>query len=63
MSGIKINPVLEAFKGWNLDTTQIRESAALPVTMKTYIDFINSYIGAPVKYVSNGPGRDQIVHI
>ena len=25
--------------------------------------FINNYIGAPVTYVSNGPGREQIVKI
>ena len=63
MSGIEIHPVLEAYQGWKIDTTQIREAAALPKNMSTYIDNINQYIGAPVKYVSNGPGRDQIVHI
>lgn len=63
MSGVKIDPVLKAFSGWNTDTTQIKDSAALPATMGNYINFINSEIGAPVKYVSNGPGRDQIVHI
>jgi adenylosuccinate synthase len=31
--------------------------------MNTYVDFINNYIGAPVTYVSNGPGREQIVKI
>ncbi|MES2004596.1 MAG: adenylosuccinate synthase [Bacteroidota bacterium] len=63
MSGVKINPVLQGFPGWNLDTTQIKDAASLPATMGNYINFINSYIGAPVKYVSNGPGRDQIVHV
>ncbi len=63
MSRMKIGPVLESFPGWNLDTTQIKDAASLPVTMGNYINFINNYIGAPVKYVSNGPGRDQIVHV
>jgi adenylosuccinate synthase len=63
MSRMKIDPVLQNFPGWNLDTTQIKEAASLPATMGNYINFINNYIGAPVKYVSNGPGRDQIVHI
>ncbi|MCW3087815.1 MAG: adenylosuccinate synthase [Sediminibacterium sp.] len=63
MSRMKIDPVLQRFPGWNLDTTQIREAAELPETMNNYINFINNYIGAPVKYVSNGPGRDQIVHV
>lgn len=61
MSKLTIEPVLQSFEGWNTDTTQIKEAAALPGTMGNYINFINSEIGAPVKYVSNGPGRDQIV--
>jgi adenylosuccinate synthase len=39
----------------------MKKAAELPADMNTYIDFINKYIGAPVKFVSNGPGRDQIV--
>lgn len=49
------------FKGWNTDTSAIREAAQLPTDMDTYIQFINEYLGAPVKYVSNGPGRDQLI--
>lgn len=63
MSRVKIDPVLQSFPGWNLDTTQIKDAASLPDTMVNYINFINSEIGAPVKYVSNGPGREQIVHV
>lgn len=63
MSGVKIDPVLKSFAGWNQDTTQVKVADKLPATMHEYIHFINSYIGAPVKYVSNGPGRDQIVHL
>ncbi len=63
MSRAKIEPILQKFAGWNMDTTAIKESAALPEVMNTYINFINNYVGAPVKYVSNGPGREQIVHV
>lgn len=63
MSGIEIEPVWKSFSGWNTDTTGIKEAASLPETMSTYIDFINNYVGAPVKFVSNGPGRDQIVRL
>ena len=61
ISRAKISPVLKSFKGWNTDTSQIKTADALPAEMNTYIDFINNYVGAPVKFVSNGPGRDQIV--
>ena len=63
MNKLNIEPRLEAFRGWKTDTTQIKDSAALPAVMKEYINFINSYVQAPVTYVSNGPGRDQLVKI
>ncbi len=61
ISKVKIDPVLEAHNGWNVDTTSITTAEALPKPMHDYINFINKEIDTPVKYVSNGPGRDQIV--
>ena len=63
MSGVDIDPVWKSFSGWKIDSTSIKDAGSLPETMTTYIDFINKYVGAPVKYVSNGPGREQIVAI
>jgi len=63
MTRVRLSPVYKPFDGWNCDTTQIKDAAKLPENMSTYIDYINQYIGAPVKYVSNGPGREQIVKI
>lgn len=63
MTRVKIEPVYKAFDGWNTNTTQIKEAAQLPAHMSTYIEYINKYIGAPVKYVSNGPEREQIITI
>jgi adenylosuccinate synthase len=63
MNRYPIEPVLKSFPGWNQDTTNMRDAAALPATMQSYISFINQAIGAPVRYVSNGPGREQIVHL
>ena len=61
MSKVKIEPIYKGFKGWNTDTTKITDAASLPANMSSYIDFINQYTHTPVKYVSNGPGREQIV--
>jgi adenylosuccinate synthase len=63
MAKATIEPILEQFKGWSTDTTMIKLGEDLPETMKQYIAFINEYCGVPVKHVSNGPGREQIVHI
>lgn len=63
LSRVKIDPVLQTFPGWNTDSTLIKQASALPDAMNNYIDFINNYVGAPVKFVSNGPGRDQIIRL
>ena len=63
ISKVEIEPVLKKFKGWHNDTTKIKDAAALPAEMSTYIDYINKFIGAPVKFVSNGPEREQIIQL
>lgn len=61
MTRVKIEPILREFDGWFTDTTQCTEGAMLPEKMKEYIEFINNFVGVPVAWVSNGPGRDQII--
>lgn len=56
-----IEPVLQTFPGWHTDTTGANTPEQLPGVMQEYIAFINQYLGVPIKYVSNGPGRHQIV--
>jgi adenylosuccinate synthase len=63
MNKMNIEPKLESFAGWKTDSTRLKDSGSLPKVMKEYIEFINNYIEAPVTYVSNGPGREQIVKI
>jgi len=61
MSRVKIDPVHKSFDGWQTDITAITEYDKLPLKMKEYIDYINNFLKVPVKYISNGPGRDQII--
>jgi len=56
-------PVLEKFEGWNCETQNIKKYDALPDKMKTYINFINQYLGVNVRYISNGPEREQLIEI
>jgi adenylosuccinate synthase len=53
ISKVEINPQYKAFKGWNCDSTVLKQAAEVPVDMSQYIEFINEFIGAPIKYVSN----------
>ena len=61
MNGLDIDPVYKSFEGWKTDITTIKDHAALPQKMKEYIAYINDFLKVPVKYISNGPGRDQII--
>jgi adenylosuccinate synthase len=63
MTRHKIEPVLQRFEGWNCNTIAAKTFASLPDKMKTYVSFINQYVGADVSHISNGPGRDQIVEV
>ena len=61
MHKLDIEPVYKTFPGWQKDIAAITEFDALPAEMKTYINYLNEFLGVPVKYISNGPGRDQLV--
>ncbi|MFC4263351.1 adenylosuccinate synthase [Ferruginibacter yonginensis] len=63
MNKLNITPVLHSFKGWYTDITQSTTFDSMPAEMKTYIDYLNNYLNVPVKYISNGPGREQLVTI
>jgi adenylosuccinate synthase len=56
-----IEPVYKNFKGWKTDITSIRNFNNLPDEMNVYIDYMNKTLGVPVKFISNGPGTDQII--
>jgi adenylosuccinate synthase len=61
MNNCTIDPRYKTFEGWKKQTSSIKASGDLPAQMKTYIDFINNNLEAKVTFISNGPGRDQIV--
>ena len=61
MTQVKIDPIFKSFAGWETDITAMSKYEELPQNMKNYIDYINKYLKVPVKFISNGPGRDQII--
>jgi adenylosuccinate synthase len=61
MSRMKIEPILESFAGWKTDITALKKYDNLPEKMKEYVQFINKYLGVEIAYISNGPGRDQLI--
>lgn len=62
LAKLNAEPVFENFAGWsNTPSAKIKSGKNLPATMQDYINFINNYAGAAVKYISNGPEREQII--
>ena len=57
----KAKPVLKKLPGWKCDITGIREYDQLPAEAQNYVDEIEKMIGFPITYVSNGPGREDII--
>lgn len=63
MERTKPVPVYKSFPGWSTSSSAANLYSNLPDTMKEYINFINGYIGVNVHYISNGPGREQIIEV
>ena len=61
MNRVKIEPELQSFEGWKMDTTSLKKYDQLPEKMREYVQFINKYLGVRIAYISNGPGRDQLI--
>ncbi|MBQ9392223.1 MAG: adenylosuccinate synthase [Lachnospiraceae bacterium] len=58
----KAKPVLKTLPGWKSDIRGIKEYNKLPENCRKYIEFVEEQIGFPIKMVSNGPGRDEIIY-
>lgn len=56
-----IEAVYQKFPGWDKKSSAAKSFSELPDTMKSYVAFINKYLGVDIQYISNGPGRDQLI--
>ncbi|MGA2502716.1 MAG: adenylosuccinate synthase [Anaerolineales bacterium] len=54
-------PVYENFPGWHQDISGVREWKDLPAAAQIYLEKVASLAGVPVKLVSVGAEREQIV--
>src|SRR5689334_3973153 len=58
-----VQPVYKKFTGWDKPSSAAKTAKELPDTMTTYVNFINQYLGVNIQYISNGPGRDQLISL
>jgi adenylosuccinate synthase len=59
----RCRPVYETLEGWAEDITGCRRPADLPEAARRYVDFVAAETGAPVSFVSVGPGREQFIEM
>jgi adenylosuccinate synthase len=57
----RAKPVLESLPGWKIDISGIRSFKALPKDARDYVLFIEKRIGVPIRWISVGPRREQII--
>ena len=54
-------PVTTYMPGWGTDISGIRDYKKLPKQARDYVEYIESEIHCPIRYVSVGPERDDII--
>lgn len=59
----RVEPVYETMPGWSRSTGDARRLADLPARARAYLDRLEDLAGAPLRYVSVGTRRDQIIEV
>jgi adenylosuccinate synthase len=59
----RVEPVYEVMPGWSQPTGNARKLADLPAAARAYLDRLETLSGVPVRYVSVGTRRDQIIEV
>ncbi len=59
----RVEPRYEILPGWRKPTTGARRLADLPPEARAYLDRLEDLSGAPIRYVSVGTRRDQIIEV
>jgi len=57
----RIEPIYETLPGWQAPITAVRRLADLPPPARAYLDRLQDLVHAPIRYVSVGTRRDQII--
>jgi adenylosuccinate synthase len=59
----RVEPVYEMLPGWSQPTGSARDLTDLPSAARAYLDRLEALSGVPVRYVSVGTRRDQIIEV
>ncbi len=59
----KAKPIYETLPGWKCDVRGVTDFAKLPQAAQDYVRFIEKEIEVPIKIVSTGPKRHEIIDL
>jgi adenylosuccinate synthase len=59
----RVQPIYESHQGWERPTGSARTLADLPAAARAYLDRLEALSGVPIRYVSVGTRRDQIIEV
>jgi adenylosuccinate synthase len=59
----RVTPVYESLPGWQRSLGHVRRLADLPPAARAYLDRLQDLAHAPIRYVSVGTRRDQIIEV
>ena len=57
----KVTPIYKTIKGWNTSTVGIQSFDNLPTNAKEYILYLENELNVPIKHISTGPKRNDII--
>ena len=58
----RAKPVLQTLPGWKTNIRGVTDFARLPKAAQDYVLFVEQQLGIPVKLVSTGPRREEIIY-
>ncbi|MDQ1912188.1 adenylosuccinate synthase [Paenibacillus sp. GD4] len=58
----RAKPVWETLPGWSCDISRARRFEELPTEAQEYVLYIERQIGVPIRMISVGPMREQLIH-
>ena len=59
----RLEPVYAWFDGWRTSIANVRRLEDLPTNARRYLDGIQALVEAPIRFVSVGTRRDQIIEV
>jgi adenylosuccinate synthase len=59
----RVEPIYETLPGWQQSITAVRRLADLPSPARAYLDRLQDLAHAPIRYVSVGTRREQIIEV